>query len=261
MLHDDDRSAERDATPGQPPPLAITGLEKAYGRVRAVSGFDLTLRPGELAGFIGPNGAGKSTTFRCIVGIQKPDAGEVRIGGTDIYTQRVAALRALGYVGQDVEVFRYLTGEEVLRMVGQLHELPEDVREARTDYLLRLLGLRDASTRLVREYSGGMAQKLAIAAAVLHEPRLILLDEAFAGLDPESTEAIRAHLDELRQRGAAVLLSSHILDTLERWVDRVVLLVGGRVVADLEGPALRDRIRDVGSLTALYLEGVASQRA
>jgi ABC-2 type transport system ATP-binding protein len=240
------------------PPLSIQALVKHYGRVRAVDGISLDVLPGELVGFIGPNGAGKSTTYRCIVGLHQPDAGRVRVEGLDVNTHRVDALRRLGYVGQDLQVYQYLTGEELLRLVADLYELDRATAELRTEELVGLLGLGSAMRRLVREYSGGMARKVAIASALLARPPLLLLDESFAGLDPESTEAIRGYLDGLRAEGTAVLLSSHVLDSLERWVTRIVLLIGGRIVEDLSRPALDALLgTEFESLTALYLARVA----
>ena len=238
-----------------PTPLEIVGLKKHYGSVKAVDGVDLDVNAGELVGFIGPNGAGKSTTFRSIVGLQSPTAGTVRVCGVDVNADRMGALAKLGYVGQEGVLYQYLTGEELLRMVGRLHGLDDALVEERLAHLLPMLDLEAASKRLVHEYSGGMSRKLAIAAAVIHEPPLILLDESFRGLDPEATAAIRDHLDALRERGSAVLLSSHVLDMLERWVSRVVIIDGGKVVDDMSRAALDDRLADT-TLVDLYLTRV-----
>lgn len=244
-----------DTQSASPLPLVVEGLVKHYGPVKAVDGVDFSLQPGELVGLIGPNGAGKSTTFRCIVGLQRPDAGRVLVGGVDVHEQRVPALRLTGYVDQESRIFKYLTGEEVLRMVGQIREMPADLLNERVEHLLGLFELKDAAHRLVQHYSGGMARKLSIASAVIHQPPVVLLDESFAGLDPESTDAIRRHLDALRGDGAAVLLSSHVLDMLERWVSRVLIMRKGRVVDDLSRDALDDLLGDdYPTLTGLYLD-------
>ena len=246
---------ERSRTDETAPLLEVVDLVKHFGPIKAVDGLSFSLKPGELAGLVGPNGAGKSTTFRCIVGLQRPDQGTVKIAGSDIHQNRVEALRKIGYVGQDARSYQYLTGEEVLRMTGQIREVDPELLDARIASLLDLFNLKDASHRLVHHYSGGMARKLAIAAAVIHRPQVVLLDESFAGLDPESTEAIRRHLDVLREEGTAVLLSSHVLDMLERWVSRVILLSAGHIVEDLSRTAL-DQIlsSDFSTLTELYLD-------
>ena len=237
------------------PMLEVVDLVKHFGAIKAVDGVSFSLRPGELVGLLGPNGAGKSTTFRCMVGLQRPDRGTVRIGGTDIHQDRVEALRKIGYVGQDARTYQYLTGEEVLRVNGQIRELEPELLNERIAFLLELFNLEDSSHRLVHHYSGGMARKLAIAAAVIHRPSIVLLDESFAGLDPESTEAIRRHLDVLREHGTTVLLSSHVLDMLERWVSRIIILAEGRIVEDLSRSALDQKLGDdFSSLTDLYLE-------
>ena len=237
------------------PVLEVVDLAKHFGAIKAVDGVSFSLKPGELVGLVGPNGAGKSTTFRCIVGLQRPDTGTVRIAGTDIHQNRVDALRKIGYVGQDARTYQYLTGEEVLRVNGQIRELDPELLNERIAFLLDLFNLEDASHRLVHHYSGGMARKLAIAAAVIHRPPIVLLDESFAGLDPESTEAIRRHLDMLREDGTTVLLSSHVLDMLERWVSRVIVLAKGRIVEDLSRDALDEKLSGCfATLTELYLE-------
>lgn len=234
--------------------LEVDDLYKHYGPVKAVDGVSFQLKPGELVGLIGPNGAGKSTTFRCLVGLQRPDSGTVTIAGIDVHQDRVGALRQIGYVGQDASIYQYLTGYEVLRMVGELREIPDETLEPRITDLLTRFSLVEASKRLVHHYSGGMKRKLAIAAAILHRPKVVLFDESFAGLDPESTDTIRQLLDELRAEGSAVLLTSHVLDLLERWVSRVVILAEGRVTTNIDRSELDQVLEgEHTSLTALYL--------
>ncbi|MBN1946676.1 MAG: ABC transporter ATP-binding protein [Bradymonadales bacterium] len=234
--------------------LEVKEIVKRYGPLTAVDGISLRLSPGELVAFIGPNGAGKTTTYRCIVGLQRPDAGQVLVSGLDMQTDRVEALRAIGYVGQDVQLFQYLTGEETLRMVGEIYQIEPQQLEDRISRLLELLELGSAANRLVRHYSGGMARKLALCTALVREPPVLLLDESFAGLDPESTVAIRGELDRLRQNGSTILLSSHVLELLERWVTRVVILAKGRIVQDLGRSELNELLSGrFDSLTSLYL--------
>jgi ABC-2 type transport system ATP-binding protein len=247
--------SEEASTAARAPVLRVEGLVKHYGQVRAVDGVSFELAPGELVGFIGPNGAGKTTTFRAIAGLLLPDAGRVQIAGVNIAEARVESLLNLGYVGQDLELFQYLTGEEVLRLIGEVHGLPGAIVEERLDHLLELLDLEEARRRLIHQYSGGMARKVAIASALIVRPPLLLLDESFAGLDPESTAAIRAEIDGLREQGSAVLLSSHVLDMLERWATRIIILNRGKVAADLDRQELDELLGEAfPTLTDLYFD-------
>ena len=237
--------------------LSVDELVKHFGPIKAVDSITFAIQKGEMVGFIGPNGAGKTTTYRSIVGLQSPDSGRVVINGFDIQKERVQALRQIGYVGQDLQLFDYLTGEELLRLVGDLYELSPQTLDHRLQHLAEILGLEQALKRLVKHYSGGMARKLGIATALIAQPPLLLLDESFAGLDPESTAAIRQHLNELRQQGTAVLLTSHVLDLLERWVSRLIIVHSGRVIKDLSRAELDDLLGEqYDSLTSVYLEAV-----
>jgi ABC-2 type transport system ATP-binding protein len=240
-------------------PLKVQNLTKYFGTVKAVDGIEFTLNSGELCGLIGPNGAGKSTTFRSIVGLQVPDDGQIFVGGFDIQKNRTDALKQLGYVGQDLSHFEYLTGIETLHMIGQIHHINEITLKFRIEELMSVLRIEDTADRLVKHFSGGTQRKWAIASALLPHPRLILLDESFSGLDPESTVAIRDYLNNMRSSGSAVLLSSHVLDMLEKWVDRILIMKSGRLVEDLKGEALQSRIAVTGgSLNQLYLNTTQS---
>jgi len=238
------------------PILAVDGLKKTYATVVAVDGLSFTINPGEFVGFIGPNGAGKSTTMRSIVGLLEPDAGTLRVDGIDVHTDPVGARTKVGYVPQELELYRYLTGEELLRFVASIRAVREDLVDERIESLLTLCELRDARNRLVRDYSGGMSRKIAIAAALIAEPPLLLLDESFVGLDPESSYRIRRHLERVVESGRSVLLSSHILEMLEKLCSRVIVLHKGKIVADLLRDGLQEALAKTrqGDLTSLYLE-------
>ncbi len=242
--------------------LRVEGLVKRYRTITAVDHLQLEVRPGELVGFIGPNGAGKTTTMRCIAGQLVPDGGEVWVGGVAVTQDPVGVKGKIGYVPQELELYAYLTGEEFLRFVGDLRGVPREAQEERMKHLLDLCELSHARDRLVREYSGGMARKLAICAALLAEPPLLLLDESFVGLDPESTHAIQGLLRDYCARGHAILLSSHILDMLERLCTRVVLVAAGKVQRDLQRDALEALFQsgEHPTLTDLYLKTTAPFR-
>ena len=238
------------------PLLRVDQLTKRYRKMTAVEDLSFTLEAGDLVGFIGPNGAGKSTTMGCIAGILNPDAGAVHIDGIDIAQDPVEARRRISFVPQHLELFDYLTGLEYLQLVARLRGLAPDTRDAQIEELLELTELTQARHRILKEYSGGMARKAAICAALLGPPRLLLLDESFVGLDPESTFRIRQRLITFCQGGGAILLSSHILDMLERVCTRVIMLVQGTLRVDEPMSALAARFGqpdEPEDLTQLYL--------
>lgn len=229
----------------------LDSVVKRFHHVRAVNGVSFQIQPGEFVGFIGPNGAGKTTTMRCLTGQLMPDEGSVVVGGASVTDDPIGVRGKLGYVPQDVELYEYLTGEELLRFVCDVRGVPASEQAGRVDELLALTELSDARNRIIREYSGGMERKIAIAAALIARPPLLLLDESFVGLDPESTHALRGHLGEYCQDGGAILLSSHILDMLERICSRVLVLAAGELVADMS----RDEVdADPRTLLDMYLE-------
>lgn len=237
------------------PVLRIHGLRKQYRKLVAVDSLDLDIAPGEFVGFIGPNGAGKSTTMNSVAGMIAPDAGEIMVGGVNAVTDPVAARQHMGFVPQHLHLYGYLTGEEYLRFVGDIRGVDRGTQSARIDELLGLTELEEARHRIVNEYSGGMARKLAICAALIGAPPLLLLDESFVGLDPESTHRIRKKLKEHCNNGGAILLSSHVLDMLERICSRVVMLVDGKLkidrpMAEIRADFVEGPHRD---LTELYL--------
>ena len=242
--------------------LSIQNLRKSYRRLVAVDGVSFDVAPGEFVGFIGPNGAGKSTTMNSVAGIIAPDAGQITVAEANAVTDPVGARKHLGFVPQHLHLYGYLTGQEYLQFVGDIRGVPADRQRTEIDELLELTELTDARNRIVHEYSGGMARKLAICAALLGAPPLLLLDESFVGLDPESTHAIRKRLQEHCDGGGAILLSSHVLDMLERICTRIVMLVGGKVAFDRPMDDIRASFVGEGpsDLTELYLQ-TAGKRA
>ena len=224
--------------------LEVVGLDKSYGGRPALRGLDLHVDPGEVVGLLGPNGAGKSTTMKVLVGLVRPDAGTARILGSEATDP--AARRSVGYLP---ELFRFpdwMTGLDVLRFHGQLLDL-RDVEAAGRDALGRV-GLAGRGDERVGGYSKGMAQRLGLAQALLGEPALVLLDEPTSALDPLGRREVRALVRELRARGAAVLVNSHLLGEVEQVCDRVVIVDRGRVVHegrldDLAVGAVEVRVR------------------
>ena len=210
-----------------PPALAVRGLRKRYGSVAALKGVDLEVGEGELVGLLGPNGAGKSTLVKIAVGLVRPTAGGAEIAGSRAGSR--AARAALGYLA---ELFRFpgwYTADEVLELHQRLAGSRGGAAERKR--LLELVALDDASARRVDGMSKGMAQRLGIAQALVGEPRILLLDEPTSALDPVGRRTVRLLLEELRGRGVAVLLNSHLLSEIELVCDRVAILLGGELVA------------------------------
>ena len=207
--------------------LDIQVLAKAYRRRPVLTGVTLEVRGGEAVAVIGPNGAGKSTLLGCLTGDRVPDSGAVRICGHDPFEAPGAVASCLGYVPEHPFLYGELTVGETLRFVSEVRGLPRDRSDTEAERLLLLFGLSGADGVLCRELSQGMGRKVAIVAALLHRPRLLILDEVFNGLDTPSTERLLAELEARRQEGAAVLLSSHDLPLLAAWCDRGLLLAPG----------------------------------
>lgn len=238
------------------PTLEIKNLTKRFGSLTAVDHLDMQIFPGDSVAFIGQNGAGKSTTMRTIAGMSSPDEGTIRIHDIDIQANPLQARKHLGYVPQDLALFRYMTGLEYLTLIAKIREIePGKISDA-VNELLELCDLRQAQNRLIREYSGGMARKIAMAGALLGKPGLIVLDEAFVGLDPESTFKLGEYLKSYTNNGGSLLISSHVLDMLQHLCSRFFILHHGKCVSDIDKPTLVSQFEspDTPNITAYYLK-------
>jgi ABC-2 type transport system ATP-binding protein len=209
--------------------IAVESLVKIYGTTPAVQGLSFGVAAGVVVGLVGPNGAGKTTTLRSIAGIVRPTAGAIRIGGHDMSREPVRAKSALAFVPDEPHLFDYLTVSEHLAFVARIYGVVET--ESRIPLLLQELELEGKRDALPGELSRGMRQKLAIACGLLHDPGAILLDEPLTGLDPIGIRRMKRTIRERAERGAAVLLSSHLLHLVEELCSRVVVLRRGRIVA------------------------------
>ena len=223
--------------------IEVQQLTKVYGSFPAVSDVSFTLRPGEICGYLGPNGSGKTTTLKLLTGLLKPTRGRIFFGGTDIRQQMIDYRRVLGYVPEEPHVYSYLTGPEYLQLVGRLRGIPETALEEKIEQFLRPLSLWADRYTPISSYSKGMRQKILIAAALLHNPKVILLDEPFSGLDVASSLTLKNLLKSLAAQGRIVLYSSHVLEVVERVCSRVIILHGGRVLADDSVERLRDLMK------------------
>jgi ABC-2 type transport system ATP-binding protein len=205
-------------------PLSVRDLRKKYRRGVVLNGVTFDVHPGEAVALVGPNGAGKSTLIGCVTADRLPDTGDVRICGANPFADVAGAAACLGYVPEQPFLYPELSVAELLRFVSAARGLDDAASSAETARLLSLLGLAGAESTLCRELSQGMGRKTAIAAALLHQPRMIVLDEALNGLDRTSADRLIAELDARRAAGAAVLISSHDLEFLARWCTRAVHL-------------------------------------
>jgi ABC-2 type transport system ATP-binding protein len=234
-----------------PPPSRVAvgawGLTKRFGEKVAVDQMSLVVPAGCFYGLVEPNGAGKTTTIRMLTGLLRPDGGQVVIEGDDVWHDPVAAKARIGVLPDEFRLFDRLTGAELLGYCGLLRGMAPDVIATRSDELLAVLDLRDAADTLVVDYSTGMRKKVALAAALLHGPSVLFLDEPFEAIDPVSTRVIRSVLERFTEGGHTVLFSSHVMEVVERLCDRVAVVNHGRVVAEGTTDELRGgrRLEDV----------------
>jgi ABC-2 type transport system ATP-binding protein len=211
--------------------IEARNLIKRYGDKVAVDNVSFDVYGGEVFGFLGPNGAGKTTTLKMIVGLLQPTSGTVKVAGYDIQAQSRLAKASSGYVPDTPNLYAKLTGRELLRFVADLYDLDRAQAARRADELLRMFELAAAAEDTVDSYSHGMQQKASLAAALMHDPRVLVLDEPTVGLDPKSARLIKDILRQLADRGAAVMLSTHILEIAERMCDRIGIINKGQLVA------------------------------
>ena len=207
--------------------IEIKQLVKSYGNKEVLHGIDMDVREGEIFGFIGPNGAGKSTTLKCLSGILPFESGSIKVGGYDILTNPMEAKRIMAYLPDNPDIYEGLTGVQFLNFVGDVFGIPSDVRTSRIDELSKELELYGSLGDQVSGYSHGMKQTLALISAFLHDPKILVLDEPFVGLDPKAAFILKEKMRQLCERGSAVLFSSHVLEVVEKLCDRVGILVAG----------------------------------
>lgn len=207
-------------------------LSRAYGTTWAVYQLNLRVEPGEILGFLGPNGAGKSTTVKILTGIIRPTSGRAVVAGYDIVGEPLEAKKRLGFVPEQPVLYETLTASEFLEMVSCLHHLDPTSTAARRDELLDLLGLADAHHQRLSAFSKGMKQKVVLAAALLHRPQVLILDEPLDGLDANTARIVKELLRTLAAQGCAILFCSHILEVVERVCTRILVIDKGRQIAE-----------------------------
>jgi ABC-2 type transport system ATP-binding protein len=213
------------------PTINIQGLSRRFGDLVAVDGIDLQVAPGQFFGFLGPNGAGKSTTIKMLTGLLAPTSGRVEILGIDLNAHPVEVKRQIGVVPEGMALFGRLTGGEFLSFAGRMYGLDRETAAKRASELLDFMQLADQPKKLVTDYSHGMQKKLALAAAVIHGPRILFLDEPFEGVDAIAAGTLKSMLQRMIARGATIFLTSHVLEIVERLCSHVAIIHRGRLVA------------------------------
>jgi sodium transport system ATP-binding protein len=219
--------------------IEVKDLHKGFGTVRAVDGVSFTARDGEITGLLGPNGAGKTTTLRMLYTLMAPDRGQVLVDGIDAAVDPLGVRRELGVLPDARGLYKRLTARENIEYFGRLHGLPEDLLASRRDALIKALEMGDIAERRTEGFSQGQRVKTAIARALVHDPRNVILDEPTNGLDVMATRALRQFMARLKAEGRCVLFSSHIMQEVAMLCDRIVVIAHGRVVADESPDALR----------------------
>ncbi len=234
--------------------IRVRGLTKRFGDLAAVDGLDLTVEAGEVVALLGPNGAGKTTALRMISGILRPDGGTVEVAGHDLDEEPMAARTSLGFVPDRPFVYKKLTGREFLRFVAGLHGRTGPSVQERVRELIGFWELEEWADRLLESYSHGMRQKILISAALVHEPRALVVDEPIVGLDPRAARALKELLREFVEDGGAALISTHTLEFARAMAHRLAVVDGGRLVAVGTAGELADRAEsESGDLEEIFL--------
>ena len=238
--------------------LELQHLYRSFRTIPAIEDISFKVAPGEIVGFLGPNGAGKSTTVKIITGMLRPDDGHVLFEGKDIRDDMVAFRSVIGYVPEEAHLYSYLSGLEYLQLVGRLRGINEALLEAKATRLLKLLHLESWQYSPISSYSKGMRQRVLIAAALMHDPRLLIFDEPLSGLDVVSSRLFKDLLEILAAEGKAILYISHVLEVVEQICNRVIVIAKGRMLADAR-PAELAKLMSLPNLESVFAQLVEQQ--
>ena len=210
--------------------LRIENLTKSYNDKKAVDGLTLHIQAGELYGFIGHNGAGKTTTLKACCGILNFEEGEIFVGGESVKKNPLACKKKIAYIPDNPELYGFMKGIQYLHFVGDIYEVPTDVRQARIRKYTDAFELTEALAQPISTYSHGMKQKLAVISALLHEPKLVIMDEPFVGLDPKAAHTLKELMREICDRGGAIFFSTHVLEVAEKLCDKIAIIKNGKLI-------------------------------
>lgn len=230
--------------------LEIKNLTKKYGEKVAVDDLSLTVQTGQICAFIGHNGAGKTTTLKAIAGILNFEQGEIKIDGIDVKKNPMEAKRILAYLPDNPDLYEYLTGIEYLNFIANIFKMSESDRKQKIEQYAKRIGIFDALQSQISSYSHGMKQKLALVSALIHSPRLLLLDEPFVGLDPISSHEMKLIMQEMAQNGATIFYSTHVLDVAEKICNQVAIIKQGKLVVF----GKMEEVKGMQSLENVFLE-------
>jgi ABC-2 type transport system ATP-binding protein len=235
--------------------LQVNDVSKSFGDVRALNGVSFSVDRAEVLGLLGPNGSGKSTLMKIIVGILKPDAGNIQVLSTDVSVDPIRVKKTVGYVPESPRLYEFLTGTEYLDFVADVHGLDTDTKRQRISESLKALDLEGRENEMINGYSQGMKQKLAIIAGLLHRPQLLVLDEPLNSLDPRSARIVKELIHKLRNDGVPTIFSTHVLDIADAICDRVIIMTNGTVLEAGTPDKLRTKAGVSGSsLEDLFLK-------
>ena len=222
--------------------VLVENLKKSYGDVEAVKDISFAIEPGEIFGLLGPNGAGKTTMIRCLCTLMTPDAGRLALNGISVLDNPRVARQMLGYIAQEVALDKVLTGRELLDLQAAIYHLPKAKAKARIEQMLTLLEIADIADKKTGTYSGGQKKRLDLAAGLLHQPSVLVLDEPTVGLDIESRTAVWRFLRQLRSEGTTILLTSHYLEEVDALANRVAIIDAGKVISTGTPAALKAEV-------------------
>jgi len=232
--------------------VELRNVGKHYNEIVAVNNLDLTISPGEIFGLLGPNGSGKSTVLKMLLGLVQPDAGAVRVLGIDVKEDAVGVKKLVGYAPETPHLYEFLTGIEFLDFVGDIYGMPTEEKRNRINDYLKALQLEGREGDLITSYSEGMKQKIALIAAFLHKPKLLILDEPLNALDPRSARIVKDFLHELKRQGVTTIMSTHILEIAQAVCDRIAIMYQGSLLA----LGNMEELRKMASLPGSGLEDV-----
>lgn len=232
--------------------LSIKNVTKHYkGSTKGITNLDLEIAAGDIYGFIGHNGAGKTTTIKCIVGIQDLDAGDILIDGTSVKEDPMACKRKIAYIPDNPDLYEYMTGIQYLNFVADIFDISAKDRQKRIEKYGDAFEITSSLGDLISAYSHGMKQKLAIIAALVHEPKLLIMDEPFVGLDPKASVTLKEIMRNICSEGGAIFFSTHVLDVAEKLCNKVAIIKNGELIAS---GAMADIVKDGASLESIFME-------